>query len=76
MAVGDRVAETELCVLSKQCLDRRLATLEELQEEIEAWQQERNQSVAKVVWQFTTEDARVKLKHLYPVFETDEDSSI
>ncbi|NEO17845.1 MULTISPECIES: IS630 family transposase [unclassified Moorena] len=70
------VAETELCVLSKQCLDRRLATAEELHLEIEAWQQERNNACAKVVWQFTTEDARVKLKHLYPVFETDQDFSV
>ncbi len=57
------VAETELCVLSKQCLDRRLATAEELHLEIEAKQQERNNACAKVVWQFTTVDARVKLKH-------------
>jgi len=67
------VAETELSVLSQQCLDRRIATVEKLQSELDAWQQERNSSSAKVVWRFTTEDARVKLKHLYPVFEPDED---
>lgn len=62
------VAETELCVLSKQSLERRLATPEELQKQIEAWQQERNNSCAQVVWQFTTENARVKLKHQYRCF--------
>jgi hypothetical protein len=63
------VAETELSVLSRQCLDRRIASPTELNSELEAWQQERNQRAAKVVWKFTTNDARVKLKHLYPVFE-------
>ena len=67
------VAETELSVLSQQCLHRRIATVEELKSELDAWQQERNSSSAQVVWRFTTKDARVKLKHLYPVFEPDED---
>lgn len=66
------VAETELSVLSQQCLNRRIATEQELWHEVDGWQQERNQNVAKVVWQFSTKDARVKLKHLYPVFELDE----
>lgn len=66
------VAETELCVLSKQSLNRRIPTAAELCQEIEAWQQERNRRHAKVVWTFTTEDARVKLRHLYPVFEPSE----
>lgn len=65
------VAETELSVLSEQCLKRRIPCADELQREVKAWQQERNESGAKVVWQFTTDDARVKLKHLYPVFEID-----
>lgn len=67
------VAETELSVLSEQCLKRRISTVEELKHEVDAWQQERNQTTAKVIWRFTTEDARIKLKHLYPVFELDED---
>lgn len=63
------VAETELSVLSRQCLDRRIASPAALNSELEAWQQERNQRATKVIWKFTTDDARVKLKHLYPVFE-------
>jgi hypothetical protein len=66
------VAEIELSVLSKQCLHRRIPTKQQLNEEIEAWHKERNQTPSKVVWKFTTEDARVKLKHLYPVFEQEE----
>jgi hypothetical protein len=69
------VAETELSVLSKQCLDRRIPSKEELKKEITAWQKERNQSASKVIWKFTTNDARVKLKHLYPMFEEDESST-
>lgn len=65
------VAETELSVLSQQCLKRRIASADELKREVAAWQKERNESSAKVIWQFTTDDARVKLKHLYPVFELD-----
>lgn len=63
------VAETELSVLSRQCLNRRIASPAELKSELEAWQQARNQSAAKVIWTFTTDDARIKLKHLYPLFE-------
>jgi hypothetical protein len=66
------VAETELSVLSKQCLDRRISSKEKLKKEIEEWQKERNQTASKVIWKFTTDDARVKLKHLYPVFEEEE----
>jgi hypothetical protein len=66
------VAEIELSVLSQQCLARRISSVEELTSELAAWQQERNSTASKVTWHFTTEDARVKLKHLYPVFETDE----
>ncbi len=63
------VAETELSVLSRQCLERRIPSSEQLQAELQAWQQERNRLASKVTWKFTTQDARVKLKHLYPVFE-------
>lgn len=66
------VAETELSVLSRQCLDRRISLPETLKAELQAWQQQRNQRASKVIWKFTTEDARVKLKHLYPVFEAAE----
>lgn len=66
------VAEIELSVLGEQCLNRRIPKVEELKREVSAWQKERNESGAKVVWKFTTDDARVKLKHLYPVFERDE----
>ena len=60
------VAEIELSVLSRQCLNRRIPDLETLQEEIEAWQKDRNHTDAKVHWQFTVENARVKLRKLYP----------
>jgi DDE superfamily endonuclease len=60
------VAEVEFSVLGRQCLGRRIGTIEELTEEVDAWVQVRNDEVAVVDWQFTTEDARVKLKRLYP----------
>jgi DDE superfamily endonuclease len=60
------VAEIELGVLTRQCLDRRIGTAEELTAETAAWQTERNQIAAKVRWQFTTSDARVRLRRLYP----------
>ena len=62
------IAETELSVLSQQCLDRRISRADLLKTELAAWQQERNQEHAKVKWQFTTADARIKLLHLYPQF--------
>ena len=63
------VAEIELNVLIGQCLDRRIGSMEELREEVAAWQARRDQIHAKVNWQFTTENARVKLKRLYPTFD-------
>jgi hypothetical protein len=63
------VAEIELRVLSGQCLDRRIPERTELESEVAAWEKARNETVVGVDWQFTTEDARVKLKRLYPVFE-------
>jgi hypothetical protein len=62
------IAETELSVLSQQCLARRISRADLLKSELAAWQQERNQEHAKVKWQFTTADARIKLHHLYPQF--------
>ncbi len=60
------MAESELSVLSGQCLDRRIADKQTLVEEVAAWQQSRNNNHVKTDWQFTTADARVKLKRLYP----------
>jgi hypothetical protein len=63
------MAETELCILSRQCLDRRIDSKELLATEVAAWEQERNSRECKINWQFTTADARVKLKPLYPSFQ-------
>jgi hypothetical protein len=60
------MAEIELNVLTKQCLNRRIGELQEIREEAEAWQNSRNNKNAKIDWQFTTKDARIKLKRLYP----------
>jgi DDE superfamily endonuclease len=63
------VAEMELSVLARQCLDRRIPDAETLRREVAAWEAHRNAAVVKVDWQFTTADARVKLKRLYPSIE-------
>lgn len=60
------VAEIELSVLQRQCLDRRIPDRETMQSQIHAWEGDRNNRPSKVDWQFTTSDARLKLKHLYP----------
>ena len=60
------MAESELSVLSSPCLDRRIPDQQVLKEEVEAWEADRNRKHAKADWQFTTADARVKLKRLYP----------
>ena len=60
------MAEIELHVLNGQCLNRHIATIENIKEEVEAWQSNRDNKNAKINWQFTTKDARVKLKRLYP----------
>jgi hypothetical protein len=60
------MAEIELSVLARQCLDQRIATQEMLAAEVQAWQERRNALAAKIDWRFTAEDARIKLKHLYP----------
>ena len=59
----------ELSVLARQCLDRRIESIEELLEQLEPWEVERNDRAVGVMWQFTTADARVKLKRLYPAIE-------
>jgi DDE superfamily endonuclease len=63
------MAEIELAVLAGQCLDRRLADRATLQREVAAWEAARNSTGRGVDWRFTTEDARIKLKHLYPVIQ-------
>jgi DDE superfamily endonuclease len=63
------VAECELSVLARQCLDRRIPDRVTLEREVAAWQERRNAQVVKIDWQFTTADARVKLKRLYPTVQ-------
>jgi hypothetical protein len=60
------LAESELGVLSSQCLDRRIPDKRTLVEEIAAWENDRNANNTKANWHFTTPNARIKLKHLYP----------
>jgi hypothetical protein len=60
------MAESELGVLSSQCLDRRIPDKQKLIDEVAAWESNRNKHHAKADWQFTTADARIKLKRLYP----------
>jgi len=60
------MAEIELSVLSRQCLNRRLPDKCAVEKELAAWEQERNSQPVKINWQFKTADARVKLRHLYP----------
>ncbi len=61
------MAEIELSVLAEQCLDRRLADRATLERQVTAWQAARNRTHRRVNWRFTTADARIKLKRLYPV---------
>jgi hypothetical protein len=60
------VAEIELSVLSRQCLNRRIGSSADLKAQVGAWMTERNATRCRVEWRFTTEDARTKLRHLYP----------
>ena len=60
------MAEIELSILSRQCLDRRIPDQEALKIEVAAWQAKRNAIARPMEWRFTTEDARIKLKKLYP----------
>jgi hypothetical protein len=63
------MAETELGILSRQCLDRRLPDRPKLTREVATWERGRNAMECQIYWQFTTADARVKLKRLYPVIK-------
>ena len=60
------MAEIELSVLARQCLTGRIPSLEQAQQRVGAWQQQRDHAQATIDWRFTTADARIKLKHLYP----------
>lgn len=63
------MAELELSVLARQCLDRRTPDLATLSQEVAAWEVDRNRAAVKVDWQLTTADARARLKRLYPPSE-------
>ena len=63
------IAENELSALTRQCLDRRISDREILERETTAWYTQRNQAQKSVDWQFTTADARIRLKRLYPQIE-------
>jgi DDE superfamily endonuclease len=60
------IAEIELSALTRQCLDRRISNLDELNTQLAAWQHATNTDQRQVDWHFTTADARIKLRHLYP----------
>jgi hypothetical protein len=63
------VAEMELSALARQCLDRRIPDAPTLKREVAAWERDRNAAVVKVDWQFTADDARIKLRKLYPTIQ-------
>jgi len=63
------MAEIELNVLTRQCLKRRIASIEPVRKEVNAWQNHRNNQNAKINWQFTTDDARIILRRLYPTLD-------
>lgn len=63
------MAEIELSVLKRQCLKPRLPDLEAVRHRVEAWQSRRNHQAATIDWRFTTADARIKLKRLYPILK-------
>ena len=63
------MAEIELSALSSQCLDRRIESRQRLEHEVTAWQKSRNEQAVTIDWQFTTQDARIKLRRLYPILK-------
>ena len=63
------VAEIELSVLSRPCLNRRIESIDELRNEVAAWEEARNEKQVEVRWRFTSADARMKLRRLYPVIQ-------
>ena len=64
------MAEPELAVLARQCLDRRIPDQELLGKETKAWQDQRNREAVRAYWRFTTQDARIKLRSLYPSLQS------
>ena len=64
------MAEIEMNVLTRQCLNRRIAQIEVVKEEVDAWQNYINNRNATINWQFTTKDSRIKLRRLYPTLDT------
>jgi len=64
------MAEIELSILGKQCLDRRIPDQQSMKKEISAWEKERNGYSKSMKWRFTTKDARIKLAKLYPTIES------
>lgn len=60
------IAEIQISALSRQCLARRIESLEKVNSELIAWEKERDSHPRKITWQFTVDDARIKLHHLYP----------
>jgi hypothetical protein len=70
------MAEIELGILGRQCLSRRIDNVEYLRRETKAWNVARNTTRTKVNWQFTTEDARIKLRRLYPSIEVRQSTSV
>jgi DDE superfamily endonuclease len=70
------IAECELSVLERQCLARRLSESDTLKREVAAWEQQRNQAQVTIDWRFTTADARIKLKRLYPVLKEQQEQKM
>lgn len=64
------MAEIELSVLAGQCLNRRIDHIDAVRREVKAWEKSRNNKITRVNWQFTTDDARIKLSRLYPTIHT------
>jgi len=63
------MAEIELNVMTRQCLDRRIDNMDKLRHELSVWEADRNEKKGNIVWQFQTKDARIKLASLYPKFK-------
>jgi hypothetical protein len=63
------MAEIELSALARQCLSRRIARQDTLARQVERWQADRNAASVKITWQFTTADARIRVRSLYPSFD-------
>ena len=64
------MAEIEINVLVNHGLSKRVATLEQMEKEVKAWNASRNKQAKKIDWRFTTDDARIKLKRLYPQLQS------